>query len=69
MLEWPNDGHVRVPVSNGVRSARVLGMHEPLTVQSGENGVSVVLPSKPVDPVVTVVALELDGEPRPVTHR
>ena len=69
VLEWPKDGHLRLPVSNGVRSARVLGMREPLRVEPGKEGVSVTLPPKPVDPVVTVVAIEIEGEPAAAPQR
>ena len=69
VLEWPKDGHLRVPVSNGVRSARVLGMREPLRVEPGKEGASVTLPPKPVDPVVTVVAIEIEGEPAAAPQR
>ena len=69
VLDWPSDGRLRVPLSGDVRSARVLGLSDPLTVESGEDGITVTVPLKQVDPVVTVVALELDGEPRPANRR
>ena len=61
--DWPTDGRLRVPVRNPVRAARVLGMRESLRFESGAGGLSVTVPAKPVDPVVTVVALEVEGEP------
>ena len=69
VFDWPDDGRLRVPVSGGVRSARVLGTREPLKVETGNDRAVVTLPPAPVDPVVTVVALETEGEPRPVSHR
>jgi alpha-L-fucosidase len=69
LFDWPRDGQLRVPVSNDIRSAGVLGMGDPLTVEGGKQGAAVTLPSKQVDPVVTVVKLEIIGEPRAVAHR
>jgi alpha-L-fucosidase len=64
VFDWPKDGRLRVLVRNTVRSARVLGVREPLKSERDAEGVTVLVPSKPVDPVVTVVAIEFDGEPR-----
>jgi alpha-L-fucosidase len=62
VFNWPKNKVLRVPgLRNKVNSARVLGQDGDLEVRGKPNGVEVVLPEAPLDPIDTVVALEVEG--------
>lgn len=65
VLNWPKDGKLTVPeIQNKVREARLLATGEKLaTLPSDikEGGIIVDVPQAAVDPVDTVIAVEVDG--------
>lgn len=71
VCRWPTDGQLKVPLSNKVRKAILLGAGEPrdlVTSHDNPNRVIVKLPAAAPDPVVNVVALTLEGEPKTDYH-
>ena len=68
---WPADGRLRVPLSNKVKMATLLGpggRRELTTSHDDPDRLIVNLPAAAPDPVVSVVALTLEGEPRTTYH-
>jgi alpha-L-fucosidase len=66
LFDWPQDGRIVLPgLRNPIRSARVMATGEELPHKSGaDDRVTIELPQSAPDPVVSVVAVELDGAPR-----
>lgn len=63
VFDWPTDGRLRMPgLKNTVSKARLLADGKTLPVKSTENGITIELPDKPIDPIDTVVVVDLDGE-------
>jgi alpha-L-fucosidase len=62
VFNWPKDGSLTVPVSNKVTKAYLL-VHpdQALTVQSGDDGAYVTVPSEAPTAIASVVVLEIDG--------
>jgi len=69
VYDRPRDGRLVVPMRNRATGARVLGGSSELKLEKTDRGLSITLPPAPVDPVVTVVALEIDGEPDVIPAR
>ncbi len=69
VYDRPRDGRLVVPMRNRATGARVLGGSSELKLEKTDRGLSIALPPAPVDPVVTVVALEIDGEPDVIPAR
>ncbi len=64
VFRWPGNGRLNVPrLKNRVIGAALLANNKKLDATTHENGITVQLPDKPVDPVDTVVVLRLKGEP------
>jgi alpha-L-fucosidase len=64
VFDWPADATLVVPgLRNSVTRARLLAGGAPLTAASDPRGVVVRLPASAPDPIASVVALDLDGEP------
>jgi alpha-L-fucosidase len=64
VFDWPTDGKISVPgLKNMVRGAQLLATGESLKTAQSENisGVTVEVARAAVDPVDTVIALEIDG--------
>ena len=67
VFDWPQDGTLKVGVSNKVAKAYLLASPaETLAVATEADGVHVKLPATAPDAVATVVVLELDGPPQVV---
>jgi alpha-L-fucosidase len=67
VFDWPADGVLRVPVAARVTGARLLAdAGQTLTTDASNAGVTVHVPATAPDPVASVIALEIDGEPRAV---
>ncbi len=66
VFRWPGDGLLRLDgLHNTVRSAHLLAKPEDtLSVTKQGKQLAVSLPAAPLDPVDTVVVVELDGSPR-----
>ena len=68
--EWPADGRLIVPMQGPVRAARLLGTDRPLEFGPSEpdgGRLVISLPREPVDPAVSVVRLDLEGDVVPMT--
>ncbi len=71
IFQWPGDGRLKVPLSNRVKKAILLGPGGPqaLTISHDDPDRLIVnLPAAAPDPVANVVALTLDGEPQTNYH-
>jgi len=68
VFSWPKDGRLVVPVRNTVKRAYLLA--EPrengLDVETSDQGVVLTLPKRAPDPLVSVVVVEIEGEPEVV---
>ncbi len=63
VFDWPDDGKLLVPgLRNEVRSAWLLATDKTLRTTAGDDGVTVEVPAGPLDPIDTVVVLEVKGE-------
>ena len=65
VFDWPANGTLDIPLKNKVRSAKLLAAPDakiPATASS--EGVRLQLPSAAPDVIATVIAVQLDGEPR-----
>ena len=63
VFDWPEDGKLLVPgLRNEVRSAWLLATDKTLRTTAGDDGVTVQVPAEPLDPIDTVVVLEVRGE-------
>lgn len=65
VFDWPKDGKLVVSgLNNAPRGARLLGdASRKVTAARGNDGVTLTLPGAAVDPIASVVALEIDGLP------
>jgi alpha-L-fucosidase len=64
VFDWPADGTLRVPITNDVRKAYLLSSPKAaLRCTKSGDGVEVSLPASAPDPIASVVALEIEGEP------
>ena len=68
VFDWPADGKLQVAVTNKAKSARLLADagRDVKVANSGDEGVTVQLSGDAPDPIVSVVALEIEGAPQPV---
>ncbi len=63
VFEWPKDGKLLVPgLGNKVQSARLLATDQKLKTKSGDDGVTIDVPAEPLDPIATVIVLEVKGK-------
>ncbi len=65
VFDWPADGRLVVPeLGNEPVRAYLLARPEPALSAAQENGsVAITVPAEPLDPIDTVVVLEVEGEP------
>jgi alpha-L-fucosidase len=64
VFDWPRDGNLRVPLKNKVARAHLLANSgQPLAVQADGGQLVVKVPASAPDPIVSVVAIEIEGEP------
>ena len=64
VFDWPPDGTLLVPgLKNRILKARALGTKKRVRFERAGNDWLLRLPPEPPDPVASVVALNLDGEP------
>lgn len=70
VFAWPKDGKLIVPVTNKVKRAWLLAApaRGDLAVTTTPQGVLVALPSTVPDPIDSVVAVDIEGEPQVVTR-
>jgi alpha-L-fucosidase len=63
--KWPTDGILRVPLKNEVTSASLLAdpKHAPIAATHDGSSLLLKLPITAPDPVVSVIALNIQGEP------
>jgi alpha-L-fucosidase len=61
VLDLPDASLLLPPLPSAVRSARLLNGGRPIDVKSGDFGVVLTIPRDAVDPIDTIVALELAG--------
>jgi alpha-L-fucosidase len=63
VFDWPKDGKLVVPgLRNEVRSAWLLATDKTLQTVTGEGGLVVEVPAELLDPIDTVVVLEVKGK-------
>ena len=66
VLNWPSDGKLTAPLGNKVTKAYLLSApKQELPVTTGETGATITIPAQPPDPLASVVALEIEGPPKP----
>jgi alpha-L-fucosidase len=65
LFDWPKNGKLLVPgLKNAPRGARLLGdVARKVAAARGDDGVTLTLTGAAVDPIASVVALEIDGTP------
>ena len=62
VFEWPKDGKLLLPVAKGsIVSATLLANGSPLQAANAETGIVINVPEKALDPIATVIKLELKG--------
>lgn len=67
VYKWPLSGSIRLPASNQVKRAWVLGdAGQPLATRATSGGIEITLPKNAPDPVASVIAIEIEGEPKPL---
>lgn len=65
VFQWPADGTLRVPLQNNVTQVRLLAHpRESVAVVASPEGIRLQLPAAAPDPIATVVALQIAGEPQ-----
>jgi alpha-L-fucosidase len=63
VFDWPKDGKLVVPgLHNEVRAAWLLATDKTLKTTAGEGNLTIDVPAEPLDPIDTVVVLEVRGE-------
>jgi len=63
VFDWPQDGKLRVPLSNKVQSAKLLATGENLAVKNLDGKVVIEVPANAPDAAASVIALRFAGEP------
>ena len=63
VFDWPQDGKLRVPLSNKVQSAKLLATGENLAVKNLDGKVVIEVPANAPDAAASVIALRFEGEP------
>jgi alpha-L-fucosidase len=68
VFKWPADGKLLVPLQNKITQASLLAQPgTKVAVSSGPAGATLQLPSAAPDPIASVIALQIQGEPRTST--
>jgi alpha-L-fucosidase len=64
VFDWPKDGLLRVPLKNKIRRAYLLAdRHRALACSPSGDALQIQVPATAPDPVASVVALQVEGEP------
>jgi hypothetical protein len=67
VFQWPDTGTILLPAANRVRRAWLLADPEtPLALRPGPRGTAISIPTSAPDPVASVIAVEIEGEPDPL---
>ena len=67
VFKWPKNGSVRLPVTNPAKRAWILeNPGQPLPTRQTPGGIEITLPKDAPDPVASVIAVEIEGEPKPI---
>ena len=62
VFDWPKDGKLIIPgLKNEIRSATFLATGESLKFKGEEDGLMITIPEKAIDPIATVIRLEVKG--------
>lgn len=65
VFKWPDNGTLQVPVRNRILRARLLANPGArLPVRADRGGATLTLPPAAPDPIDSVIAVEIDGEPQ-----
>ena len=64
VFDWPADGVLQVPLSNRITRARLLANPAVLSVGATARGAVVAVPAQAPDPIVSVVAIDIEGDPQ-----
>ncbi|NPE48024.1 alpha-L-fucosidase [Sphingobacterium sp. arapr2] len=62
IFDWPQDGTVVLPVKNKVLNASFLSNGKTLKVKSQSDTIKIDVSKQAIDPVATVIKIELDGK-------
>jgi len=63
VFDWPSDGELLVPgLKTKVKNAHFLAGDQNIKISYREDGVLLGVPAQPLDPIDTVIVLQLDGE-------
>lgn len=67
VFQWPDSGTILLPAANRVKRAWLLADPGPaLALRQGPRGTVISVPAKAPDPVATVIAVDIEGEPQPL---
>lgn len=67
VYKWPENGTIRLPATNPVKRAWLLGNPgQPLATRATPGGIEITVPENAPDPVASVIAIEIEGEPQPL---
>jgi alpha-L-fucosidase len=67
IFKWPENGSITLPATNTVKRAYLLAdPGKPLSFHATAHGIEITVPETAPDPVATVVAVEIEGEPKPL---
>ena len=67
VFQWPENGSIHIPATNTVKRAWLLeNPDQTLTTRATGNGIEISLPQIAPDPVASVIAIEIVGEPKPI---
>lgn len=62
IFDWPRDGKLVIPgLKNEILSVKLLANGESLKYKSDEEGITINVPEKAIDPIATVIRLEVKG--------
>lgn len=69
VFEWPEDGKLLIPdLDNKIVSAKLLADNSNLSTTSSKKGLVINVPGKAIDPIATVIKLEVKGNVASVFH-
>lgn len=67
VFDWPSDHLLKVPLANDVKSAFLLAdPARPIECKKCATGLEILLAGEAPDPIASVIALDIEGEPRVV---
>jgi alpha-L-fucosidase len=67
VFKWPDNGSILVPADNRLKHAWLLGSpDQPLATRTTGNGIEITVPKDAPDPVASVIAIEIEGELKPL---